>query len=271
MKKINIFILIVFIFNIEIYLFGLNNSKQILIDKYIGGEEHNKLINYCEKADPPVIFSFRELIRFINLNPSIKLLDCIVRKSAEYPDISGIYKYEKGSFWISENVRCYFKEEGDSVKLVITNLDEKGKRIGGEVTADEQVTDRKYDTETYERTYEEYTKDVPERIVQEEVTHIEREAPPAEYVISYGEPMYYPIYDPCLILSYKSRNHREKKWDKYEQDKKRQDKERRHRDTIPDDSNKRKKEEPKENENKLNIPSMGIKTSFPDVRGKTNK
>lgn len=201
MKYLNIILIILVIFLFYELTFTVTNSNQKLIDKFIAGESIDNLLTYCESAQPPIMFSFREIIRFANLNPPINLLECIIKKASAFPEFTGIIKYQKGNFWISENVRCYFKKENNTIKLVITNLDEHGKRIGGEVVQQELMQEYEYYKEANNEQYEQ-NDEKTKRILQPVVPDTERQPPPAEFVVSYPNYISYPanpylIY-PCL-------------------------------------------------------------------------
>lgn len=201
MKYLNIILVIIAIFLFNKLTFTLTHSNQKLMDKFIAGESIDNLLTYCENAQPPIMFSFREIIRFANLNPPINLLECIVKKASDFPEFTGIIKYEKGNFWISENVRCYFREENNAIRLVITNLDEHGKRIGGEVAQQESMPEYEYNQEANDEQYKKNNEEI-KRIIQPVAQDTERQPPPAEFIVSYPNYTYYPanpylIY-PCL-------------------------------------------------------------------------
>ena len=210
MKQIGILTIFLICIGGQIFSAEKINTKQELIDKFSSGKSIEEVLSYCENAEPPVIFSFRELTRFANLNPPLKLLDCLLRKAVNYSELTGIIKYDGKAFWISERVRCYFKEEDGIIKLLITNLDEKGNRIGGEVKDVERV---KVPEDYYSDFYDEgsdFKKESEMKRVQPADVDTNREAPPTEYVVSYPDYVNYPynpyLINPCLIRYCKGRS-----------------------------------------------------------------
>ena len=104
------------------------------------GQTTNQLMTWCENSSKSTaILTFQEIRKLANENYPLEFIECLLQKAAQFPEITDILKYENHSFWLSGNMRGYFKPEGDRLKLVITNLDEYGARLGGEVPLAEQL------------------------------------------------------------------------------------------------------------------------------------
>jgi len=184
MKK---FIVMLFFF-MNIYTVAEQDYYEQLNKLIFSGASDAKLIEWC--LNSKALLNFKEIIKLAQSGINEQLISCLLKNAAEFPEITGILKYDNGSFWVAENIRCYFRKYEGKMILVITNLDEKGKRIGGEVPYEEQIAERKY---WEERRKAEYAEAIAEKS-PEQITIPE---PPKQAVVEYvSVPTYSIPYSP---------------------------------------------------------------------------
>ncbi len=159
----------------------------------ISGASEAKLLQWC--INSKALLNFKDLVKLAQSGINELVIDCLLKNAAEAPEITGILKYENGSFWVGENIRCYFRKYDGKMTLVITNLDEKGKRIGGEVPYEEQIAERKY---WEEKRKSELTESIPQRLTQQNIIPEVPKQAVVEYV---SVPTYSIPYSPFIYYS----------------------------------------------------------------------
>lgn len=114
------------------------------------GQSVKQMMTWCENLKSTEALIFQEIRSLANDDFPLEFINCLLQKAVQNPD-SGIIKYENESFLLSENIRGYFKQEHGHLKLVITNLDQHGSRLGGEIPFEEQLAQKRYFEERYAR------------------------------------------------------------------------------------------------------------------------
>lgn len=170
--------LIIFLINIMIVIPQEDISDQL--SKLITANlSQDKILEWCKNSK--AILNFKDIIKFSQLGLNEDVINCLLKNASENPQDTGIIKYENGSFWIAENIRCYFKKSQNKLTLVITNLDENGKRIGGEVPYEEQLAEKRYWEEKRAAEAEELSRTIAPKYIEQSYV----QEPPKQAVIDY--------------------------------------------------------------------------------------
>ncbi|OGF64709.1 MAG: hypothetical protein A2Y62_14750 [Candidatus Fischerbacteria bacterium RBG_13_37_8] len=191
---------LLFLLAVSLYSYADISPYEQVQAMHKAGAAMEEMVSWCEQSKSTEFLTFLEINELAKMNYPIEVIECLLEKAAMSPGDSGIIKYENHAFWLSDHIRAYFKQEKTRLKLVITNLDERGNRLGGNLSLEEEEELSRIAEERRAQAFE--SEPEPVRVVYEQPP---LQMPPQQDVVEYDYPYIY--YGPPIIFPPHHRRH----------------------------------------------------------------
>ena len=127
-----IVLVLLFVLTASTVTYGITTQDIVQLSKLKTGDE--LLIELIQKSPLDKSVTPQDVLLMKDAGVSDRVISYLLKIS--HPEKVELPKQEGESVWISENIRAYrTRDKNGKVIEVVTNLDEQGKRVGGEIPA----------------------------------------------------------------------------------------------------------------------------------------
>lgn len=132
---------LLFVLTASTITYGISTQEIVQLSKLKTGDE--LLIDLIQKSPLDKSITTQDALQMKDAGVSDRVISYLLQGS--HPEKIKLPEQEGESVWISENIRVYrTRDKNGKVIEVVTNLDEQGKRVGGEIPAESNPPDERY-------------------------------------------------------------------------------------------------------------------------------